>query len=405
MGNINQAGLPQAQQSAGGMPIGSLMALPPGGMLQRLADGSMWLRTGVIIAKALAPLGQLCEYLRAHIFVESASAAPAANGALFVCTNGLGTYVIGFGSADANVYVSNDFGLTWTARASNISVGTGPCSMCWTGSYFIGVNNNGPVHGACSSPDGITWTASTTGVTSGGTLSANTERVIWTGTTVFATAIANTASGGGMTSPTGLSGTWTSRGVAATVNQPQLSASAHGTIMQFGTSVQTSDQSAAVWTVRTPPTTPLSNAPPLAFSDKFVLFATGTTTIQSVDQGVTWSAPVATGVEQPNLSLTGKTPSGRVFGSCLASSQIVYTDDGVFWKIQGYATANPASNYPGVTAAMIATDGTASMVFVTTGGTQKVQYSRGSFNNSTGVGTGLLASTGSGGSNLFAKVK
>ncbi len=408
MGNINQAGLPQAPQSAGGTPIGFVMGLITNGVLQRLGDGSLWLRTGFIIAKALAPLGAACEYLRAHIFSESASAAPALPSALFCCTNGAGTYVIGFGAVDAtNVYVSNDYGATWTSRAHNLGGSSGPSGMAWTGSVFVGVGTGSGTWQACTSPDGVTWTNSVTPGATGASFTTNTARAVWTGTAVVAVAQQNSATNTIMTSPTGLTGTWTFRNGAATVNaQPLIDGNAYGSIIQFGGSVMTSDATGAAWTLRTPGTI-VTAAKPLAFTDRFVLFqdATGKT-IQSLDMGATWSAPVSIGVDLPVYGYMNKTQTGRVYGSCTLTSQIMYSDDGVFWKVQGYVTANPASQFPTLVTSLITTDGVRSMVLLTTGGVaQKLQYAASSFNAPNGVGTGVAYLTGTGGMNAFSKVK
>ena len=407
MGNPNQAGLPQTQQTSGGLPLGALMALPSAGMLQTLSDGSKWLRTGVIVAKSVAPTAALVETLRAHQFSESASSALPSVAASFLVTNGSGTYVVGYGSGDAtNVYVSTDYGVTWTARAHNMAGATGPFGMCWTGSYFVGVNTAGTTFYACTSPDGVTWTASATGVTSGGTYTANTAKVVWTGTTVFACTAA-TGANQCMTSPTGLTGTWTTRVLAVSISSaPQLDASSYGIIMQFGTSVQTGTADGITWTSRSPGTI-VSAAKPMAFSDRFVLFqAVGGVTTQSVDSGLTWSNPVNSGVDAPTYAQMGKTAAGRVYGVSATNPQISYTDDGVYWKTQGFAITNPASQYPSVANSFIATDGARSMVLVTAGATgQKVQYAASSFNASNAIGTAVSYSTGSSGTNLFAKVK
>lgn len=404
MGNQNQAGIPQAVPSSGGLPIGALQGMPVSGVMQRLGDRSLWLRTGSIIAKALAPLGQLCEYLRAHIFTESASAAHSAGSPMFCCTNGLGTYVVGFGNNDAtNVYVSNDYGVTWTARAHNMTNSSGPCCMVWTGSNFVGGNSTSSVFLACTSADGITWAASTTSVTSGGTLTPNSAKIAWSGSVVAMTATANTGANGTCTSPTGLTGTWTGRTNAINSNI-QFDGSPHGFILQGGTSIVTGDPTGVTWTGRSPGTI-VSAAKPMAFADKFVLFQASGLTIQSTDNGATWSAPAAMGVDMPSYGFMNKTNTGRVYGTSASNSQIVYTDDGVFWKAQGFAIANPASVYPAVLNSMITTDGARSTVLVNNEATpRKVQYSAGSFNASNGVGSGVLYTSGSGGVNLFSKV-
>ena len=121
-----------------------------------------------------------------------------------VITNGEIFIALGFGS----VYTSDDDGATWVERVmpSNHYCTSG----CWTGKYFIVVTDSGPFF---TSSDGKSWLPQTAPMAGLGKGSGAYGQIAWNGSMLVVTAKFSTSDF--LYSPTGLTGSWTSAGVAS----------------------------------------------------------------------------------------------------------------------------------------------------------------------------------------------
>ncbi|MBL9115752.1 MAG: hypothetical protein JNJ83_12155 [Verrucomicrobiaceae bacterium] len=131
-----------------------------------------------------------------------------------------GTFHVAVGENGTLLTSSSLNGSNWVARTSGLTTGQHINGVCWTGSQFIFVANGGLLR---TSPDGITWTARTSGT------AQHLNNVSWLGTTAIAVGNAGTI----LTSTDGI--TWTAR----TSGQPTAS---------FYDAVQTSSTTVVVGT-------------------------------------------------------------------------------------------------------------------------------------------------------------
>lgn len=410
---VLDAGLPKESSVSAVPPIGSLMAAMDAGYRFRLADGSEWLRSGVVVPAGNYPVAASLPQLRAHIFTASVSTAPTA-GLTGIATNGSGTWVAAFGFVTTDVYVSTDDGVTWAIAASNLPFGKSPTDVCWTGTRFVCVGNDA-VSRMCyaTSPDGVTWTsAGSTTFTIGAT--ENTARCSWNGTNVVAVCQSNRNDEGIFTSPTGLPGTWTARspGGVFTLNTTiTLVTNSVGNLIQYTSSSANyckSTDGGVTWSQGSFPEALNSagNTCPAAFTSAFTAWLDQTRYYYSTDL-TNWG--VRRSMLTPSRALSSppyRMPSGRVIVPASTFGDLLYSDDGLLWYKQGmsYSTTEDTSGFSGSDMLLAATS--TRMVFGRFTANRKMAYAVTSMNASNGVGLGVSNSTASvGGSYLFVRVK
>lgn len=175
MGNPNQAGLPQPP-AAPGLPIGYTAVMPNIGPTVTLGDGSVWVRSGIIVPSGSYPAATKVPTLRAHDVSLTTTGGPANVSGL--ATNGNGTFVAASGST-TQVHQSSDGGATWTARTHNSGFTCPIQRVLWSGplGLFIAYGNDGANQAIVTSPDGITWTSRLSGSPPAPTAGANTTRM------------------------------------------------------------------------------------------------------------------------------------------------------------------------------------------------------------------------------------
>jgi hypothetical protein len=186
------------------------------------------------------------------------------------CTIWNGSQFVSVGAA-GSIYTSPD-GLNWTARTSGTS--NDLSGVAWSGSQFVAVGASGYVR---TSPDGVTWTARSVGG------SPNLQTVSWGGG-VF---VIGGAAGGRWSSPDGV--TWTDRGLVGP-GYPDFKGSAwNGSVfaMVGNTGVIYTSADGATWTLRTSPTT--SSLLNVVWGGGLFVACGDNGTVVTSSTGVTWA--------------------------------------------------------------------------------------------------------------------
>lgn len=172
---------PNALVSQPSLPVGAAMTFASYAPLIQLEDGSQWLRSGTAIGVGRFPKADKIESLQ--LFGQGAPTTnPTLSGRTGCATDGNGNFVVVSGSG---LFVSTDYGNTWTSYSHNLTGGT-PCSVAYgNGNWVIVGNTASTIYTAykTGSPAGNFTTGSTI---AGATLTADTAAVKYTGGTSFA---------------------------------------------------------------------------------------------------------------------------------------------------------------------------------------------------------------------------
>jgi len=221
MSNINQF------MSGGGFLIGDATYFPDSGTTINRADGSVFLRSGVVALTSTYPLTAGVETIMVH--GAGTVTLPVSFAKITGCANnGSGTIVLCYNDS-VNVLVSTNSGASWSTVAHNLS-GLNGYSVIWNGSRFILAAGSGSTTIRCS------YSTTGTSFTAGGTVTlaentANLARIAWDGTTAVIvsgynsgfTQIATTSDGVTLTAQTVPLTTLT--GLPIILNLPSLGAS------------------------------------------------------------------------------------------------------------------------------------------------------------------------------------
>lgn len=233
------------------------------------------------------------------------------------------TYVV----AGWSIWSSTD-ATNWTVRQPLFRAARG---CAWSGSVFVVVGEGGFVF---SSPDGITWTARTSGTT------LNLLSIAWSGS-IF---VAVGASGVILSSPDGV--TWTSR-TSGTTNNINAVAWGNGTFVAVTTNSSDSIRRSADginWTTPSPAVTG-ANGNTIAFGlGLFVVLGNNRMTNYSTD-GLTWSSGTSTGAPT-NLSYQSVIYAGNrflagTFSTTGPVASIYSSTNGINWTSQN---TNPTTS-------------------------------------------------------------
>lgn len=337
--SLMNAGLPNQpeKQLSVGVPVGAYEFMPSPTPLITMADGSQWLREGLVLPSASYPAAARVEHLRAHLFTQSSFTPSGACSS--IATNGAGVFVACFGSAQ--IHSSTDNGATWTARTIGWAFAV-PVAVVWNGTRFIAVgcgNDTGPgtaVLYAATSTDGVTWTANTISSAFSSSVTAGTCDIAWNGS-VLAVIIGNQPTNQSVwTSPTGLSGTWTARTLPGSVfaaSGARISGGGLGFVISWNSASAYTSPDGTTWTARTLPATPGGLYPAIITATSAALL---TNTVSSTNVCYTTDLATWTNITlsaEPNILqgpqfLTRGSSFWALYG---ADSNLYRTLDGINW--------------------------------------------------------------------------
>lgn len=346
--SLMNAGLPNQPDKviSPGVPVGAFSLMPSGNPQVTMADGSEWLREGLVLPAASYPVAQQLDHLRGHLFSRSGLASGTFSA---VASNGAGTFVA-CNPGLASIYSSTDGGATWVART--IGWGTAnPSSVIWTGSIFVAIGNDGGIGNlyAATSSDGITWTQNTVAT---GLTGAQTNAIdLATNGSIIVISVGGAPSAQAFyTSTTGLNGSWTARasGSGASLSTTtRLSGGGLGFLLTApGLTAAQSSTDGITWTSRTLPAgavggnisevvitsttavVPGNTAGQCFVSSDFASWATGTLSSSSIGVG---------------FIVKNSSTSWSAFGT---DGSIYRTSDGITWNVQAAADTNAAQPSP-----------------------------------------------------------
>jgi hypothetical protein len=194
-----------SQKFGGSNPIGSMQLMPDQGGVINLADGSEWLRTGLVASASNYPIAATVESLK--VTGNIVTGANTTTQIYQMADNGAGTIVAVTNST--TVLVSTDNGATWATQSVTLggSVASGVTSVIWNGSRFIVVGNNSSTYGFAYSANGTSWTTGGSSTTTTGAANNVTAKMAWNGSVALsvcsgATSLATTTDGATITSRT-----------------------------------------------------------------------------------------------------------------------------------------------------------------------------------------------------------
>lgn len=225
-----------SQFTGSGFAIGSCMVGPDGDATLRLYSGSMWLRQGSFASAASYPYAATIENLKA---IQLGSVLnPTVGTAIGDATaDAAGNMIFGsFDGSSGNLTRSADNGATWAGQTPGVTGGISLCRLRHlNGKFFILANNTFDVYASYSTTGAPgSWTTQQAGTVGGGSLTATTADMDWTGTNyVIAVASASASTGTIYTSPDGV--TYTQRAFPATpVGPVKIAASQTGGTVVVG---------------------------------------------------------------------------------------------------------------------------------------------------------------------------
>ena len=314
------------------MPIGSAMLMQAGNNLVTMADGSVWLRTGVLAQAASYPLAAQREHLRAHSFGSISPGGSGAGTVRRVATDGAGRYMIADGDT-AYVRMSSDYGATWSNVAHGMA--TAATDVAYAGGTWLVVSNTTAQLYANDSTNGTSFIGAYTIGTSGGSqFQADSAQIAHSGTLFYVAIGGSDTANNAWSSPTAASGTWTNRSVSATFGTSGFGLGAGGgkaLISITGTPTMHRCTDGGSFASTTAPSSPATAARPAYIAGAFIVFFSSSSYFYTTDSVAfaQYSSPTGCAIGY-QWALTG----GRLVYLATSNSGISYTADGLTWDYQ-----------------------------------------------------------------------
>ena len=340
-----QIAVPSTLPSPSNLPIGASMVFPDSGTSIQLADGSVWLRSGVYRPASQYPIAAKLPHLQVLGGVTGGTPSNSQTIAT-AATDGNLTIVLGPSSL-STLTVSTDGGMSFTTVNHNLTPGT--CSdVTWVPwlSMFVAVSSSATNIFVATSPNGITWTqVATIGVVnsnaSAALLGISTNQLcIVVSTSAASTGYIATSSNGtswavqitpsinltGPMRPIFGAGTWL---IGSTANISQFLTSTNG----------------VAWVLRSGPTTAYSYTSLIYCCGQFFLY--NSVAYTSLD-GINWTARGAINANNSGIALAGGYPysDGQriVIGASVpgqTGNLLLTSVDAVNWQQQGLTSPGP----------------------------------------------------------------
>lgn len=380
MGDPNKAGIPQPITRSGS-PVGQFNAMGTDGTgILDMADGSRWLRGGLVLPSGpYAEAGKL-RHLQAQLFSISASAA-LGNPVVSIATNGTGTFVALVQGDATNVYTSTDGGATWTARPHGT---TRLSSIIFGGGKFVAVGNDAVKNIFCStSADGVTWTGYTVATVNAGT--ADTADIAWNGT-AYALMVPDNTTSAMRTSATALSGSWTTRTLPSpsTADGSRVAGGGLGFLCTSGSSATgfRSLDNGATWQTVTLGSNAVLNSKPMVGANFAAHWLNTTQVGYSTDLSTFVQASTSFGGGDLQNQSVVQGVNGRW---CVPVTQgLIWSDDAINWTLNVCGLDAAGSSLQTLSSRLMCVGGTS---VVSVNGSTKPQYSANSTpTKSNGVG-------------------
>lgn len=315
--------------------VGSIRFFPPLGTNYITPDGQEWLKTGLAKDKTnypVAALTQACQVVGnpAPTYAGGDIAASATNGAGIIV-------VVPSTGAGTNVWVSTDYGATWSVVAHNLPVtATG---IAYNGTTWVIVGNNASsLYVSTSTAPTTTWTsAGAVASIMGGGASTDTASVCWDGTNAKWLAIAAGSSTSNAAAYSSNGTAWTAVNIAAALSGRTSIATSGGTTLAgcYSSGVIQKSTNGTSWTNATSTETNAGNI--VNASGKFFRVVSQIHLTYSTD-GSTWKnyAPtdvtfaISDGSRQVICS-----DGATMYALGAGSKYILTTTDGISFKIKG----------------------------------------------------------------------
>ena len=311
------------------MPIGSAMLMQAGNNLVTMADGSVWLRTGVLAPAASYPLAAQREHLRAHSFGSISPGGSGAGTVRRVATDGAGRYMIADGDT-VNVRMSADYGATWSNVAHNL--GLAATDIAYAGGTWLVIGNSTTAVVGASSINGTSFSSNFT-IGSGASLQASSAQAAHSGALFYVAVGGVDAANSTWSSATGLSGSWTNRTFSSLGNSGfGLGAGGGKALISItGASPMYRCTDGGSFASTTAPSSPAIAARPAYIAGAFIVFFSSSAYFYTTDSVAfaQYDLPIGCSIGY-QWALAG----GRLVYLSAGNGGISYTTDGLTWDYQ-----------------------------------------------------------------------
>lgn len=319
--------------------IGTVKFFPHVGTSVVTQDGQEWLKTGKAKDKTNYPIAAITPSCQ---IIGIATSGYSGGDIRASATNGTGTIVVVPTSNTSNVYVTTNYGASWTAVAHNL--GTTPSGVAYNGTTWVVVGNStSNLIVSTSTNPTTTWTLVGNVLSiQGGGASADTASVCWDSTSSRFIAV---TAGGSLTNASGYSAngvTWTGVNLTSALAGTTFIASTGGITLACGysgTAVNKTVNGGTSWTSATNTVTNYGNL--VAASGKFFRPTTFDTTMVYTVDGTTW---VTSSVPDSSISINVDkqvlVSDGTTLFFNTPSRYIGSTTDGVTFACKGLNVSN-----------------------------------------------------------------
>lgn len=406
------AGLPKAQATVNGIPIGGTLSFQYTQNVIKLEDKSEWLASGVFAAASLYPAAAKLEHLRAHALSTVSAAATASDVKKRLTTDGNGVYILADNDA-TNVRRSTDYGATWSNVAHNL--GTNVTDVIYIGGgVFVLCGANGVNLVSTRSTDsGATFSGLHNAVAAGGSQNGI-AMLAWSGGLVWIAGGTADNANFAASSAAGVSGTWTNRSANGAIGANIALWAGNGRAYLTGASTAIS-VAADGGTFAAGGTLPFSTVPNVrggvAPNGNVVVSNGSTVFAYSTDGGVTWPAQMTLPDQVRFLPNSFFTVNSRLLAVGAAAGfgvGLVSTLDGIDWASQ--CTTPDSSEYNTGTSSNIGAAGDSRTIVIAPPSVSTIRRASSTWDVSNYVGkwnTAYSAGTATTGGtpNLYYRVK
>lgn len=408
------AGLPKAQATVNGIPIGGTLSFQYTQNVIKLGDNSEWLASGVLVAASLYPAAAKLEHLRAHALSTISAGATASDVKKRLATDGNGVYILADNDA-TNVRRSTDYGATWSNVAHNLSTNVTDVIYIGGGVFVLCGANGVNLVSTRSTDSGATFGGAHNVLVAGGSQNG-VAMLAWSGGLVWIAGGTADNANFAASSAAGVSGTWTNRSANGAIGATIALWAGNGRAYLTGntTGISIAADGGTFAAGGTLPFSAVADTRGGVAPNGNVVVSNGSTVFAySADGGVTWSAQITLPDQERFLPNSFFTVDNRLLAVGVAGGGnvgvgLVSTLDGINWASQ--CTTPDSSQYNTGTASNIGAAGDSRTLVIAPPSVSTIRRASSTWDVSNYIGKwniGYSAGTGAtnGTPNLYYRVK